>query len=118
MQLPEPELLDGMRCFPTTQELFLGSPAETHIPNPMRIGWYDTNIHPLRGAFAVVRRGSGLDLVGDFLQVTYRGTLTVRVYCVSEVDTIEQDLAIQRRPYLAMERLSVPSILAYARVIE
>lgn len=113
----EEEILYGKRAFSKTQELFEGSPVSVFFSNPKKATWYGTDVNPHRGAFCVVKEGEGLeDLVGEFLRILYRGR-TINVYCLEETPDIDQPIALSRRAWNQIERLTKTEISIYARVL-
>lgn len=111
-----PEITVGRRAFPVTQELFFGVPdgaAQT-----LRVGWYDSSVHPETGAFALVSTdamaiNSALEeLIGEIVVVSFA---TLRVFaCVLQDATLPAgtDLALYRRAYAALSRLNRNPITA------
>lgn len=111
----EPEILIGRRAFPMTQQLFAG--VGRRLPEQVDIGWYGTETHPEAGAFALVRDGWGLDeLIGEILRVTV-GTRAVFVYVVG-ARGVPTDIALSRRAFLALGRLSHESLTMTVEVVE
>lgn len=116
----EPEIQDGSRAFPKTQELFVGVGVTPGLPNPNQVSWYGTNISPNVGAFALVREGDGLeDLVGEFLSITRaENRAAVRVYVLGEYPELETPIAISRRAFLQIELLPLTPTIAYVEQIQ
>jgi hypothetical protein len=113
----ELEILDGERVFSKTQELFVGAPAETLYSAPVECGWYDEYTSPYRGAFMLVAEGGNyMNLVGEFVRVSYKQK-SVNVYCVASEIELPTPIAIARRPYLSLSRLTVPSLEVYTQVL-
>jgi len=114
----EPEIREGMRAFPTTQQLFKGAIRNSLATNPVEIGWYGTITERHRGAFAIVRDGEGYDdLIGEFLQVSWKQR-RVYVYCIGSTDEIDTPIALYRRAFLGLERLSVETIRARVDILK
>jgi hypothetical protein len=114
----ELEILHGTRAFPKTQELFEGTPISVFFSNPVQCTWYGSEVSPYRGAFCVVGEGEGLsDLVGEFVQLTYKQERTITLYCLAETPLIEVPLAISRRAWLEIERLSLDEIFVYTQIL-
>lgn len=97
MAVAEPELLIGQRAFPESQRLFAGAPFR-RLSARVEVGWYGTEVHPLAGAFAVVREGADLDdLIGEVIRLSYRGRESyVYVLAARGVPT---DIAVYRRAF-------------------
>lgn len=111
----ETEILNARRAFPMAQALLSGV-AVRRLPERVAVGWYGTETHPEAGAFAVVRDGFGLDeLVGEVLQVTVAGR-SVYVYVVG-ARGVPTDIALSRRAFFALGRLSRESLLAGVEVV-
>lgn len=114
----EPEIQDGTRGFGQTQILFDGAPISSFFTNPLRCGWYSTEISPYRGAFCLVKEGAGLEnLVGEFLRFTYKGTRKINLYCLAETSNISTPISMTRRAWNEIERLSLGEIFVYTQVI-
>ena len=115
MAVIEQEILDGRRAFPKTQQLFFGV-AVRRLPVRVAVGWYGTETHPEAGAFAVVREdGPYGDLVGEMLRLAV-GTREVFVYCIG-ARGVPTDIAVTRRAFLSLGRLSLESITAVVEVV-
>lgn len=114
--IDEPEILTGRRAFPKAQQLLAGVPLR-RLPERVNVGWYGTETHPEAGSFAVVRDGAGLDdLIGEVLRVAV-GARSVFVYVVG-ARGVPTDLALARRPFLALGLLSQESLPAVVEVVE
>lgn len=114
----EPEIQDGQRALPKTQELFAGQPRITGLKDPVTIGWYGTEVSPYRGAFCFVREGAGYgSLVGEFVRITYRRR-SVICYCLGETPEIEQTVAVTRRAFLELAIPAYAELLGNAEIIE
>lgn len=114
----EPEIQDGLRGFGQTQILFAGSPITSFFTNPLKCGWYGTEVSPYRGAFCMVQEGAGLeDLVGEFLRISYKGTRKINLYCLGETPKISTPISLTRRAWNEIERLSLDEIFVYTQVI-
>lgn len=113
----EEEILYGIRGFGATQDLFTGTPLITFLSNPIKCSWYGTEINQNRGAFCLVQEGAELDnLVGEFVRITYKQR-EITLYCLAETPEIDTPIAITRRAWSAIERLSLDEIFAYVQVI-
>lgn len=110
----EPEVLHAQRAFATAQQLLAGVPVRQLAQR--EVGWYGTETHATQGAFALVRDGVGLDdLIGEVLRVRAGGR-EVFVY-VMGARGIPVDIALARRAFLAIGRLSRESIRAVVEVV-
>lgn len=115
--LLEPEICDGQRSWPKTQELFIGAPINTLATPPLECGWYSTAQSPYRGAFAMVQEGAGLDdYVGEFLRITNKHR-SISVYCVGTSALIDTPIAITRRAFLALARLGLGELTVYTEIL-
>ena len=121
----EPEMLIGRRAFKEAQKLIVGATAES--PYEKRLftcSWYGTSIDPERGCFAVVKDTSvlygGVDvtqgIVGDYVEIRYQNK-SVRVYVIGSDSTLDADIALSRRAYLALEILPKRPIDVYVSVV-
>lgn len=112
----DPEVLWGRRAFAQAQAL-LGGVSEPRFSDFIEIGWYDTDVHPESGSFAVVRQGGPYtDLVGEVLAIK-RGTRpTVFAYCVG-ARAVPNDLALQRRAFLAVAGLATETVDVVVEVV-
>jgi hypothetical protein len=106
-----PEVTVGRRAFPMAQQLFMGQPTST--PAQMVVGWYDSSVHPESGSFALVQTGAGLDdLIGEIIGVTFNRR-TVYAYVLQAATLPDaQMLALARRAYAGLYRLSLEQITA------
>ncbi len=115
MAIVEPEVLVGRRAFPMAQSLLAGTPAD-RAPRLVKAGWFGTEVEREQGSFALVRDGAGLDdLVGEVLKLS-AGEKVVFVYVLG-VRGIPTDIALARRAFLSMGRLSLESIDAIYEVV-
>jgi hypothetical protein len=82
--LDEPDVYDGMRAFPVTQQLWATlAPSTVRWPH-VKIGWYDESFDNRRGAFCWVASDSEYeDLTGDFLRFTY-ARRKCTLYCLGD----------------------------------
>ncbi|MGH2898977.1 MAG: hypothetical protein ACRDMZ_09920 [Solirubrobacteraceae bacterium] len=116
MAVTEPEILMGRRAFPTAQQLLAGVPLR-RLPALVEVGWYGTETHSETGAFAVVRSGWGLDdLLGEVLKVTV-GRRSVFVYVIG-ARGVPTDIALARRAFFEVGRLSHETLPAVVEVVE
>ena len=101
--LTEPEVLEGVRCFPDTQTLLDSTTSE--VVGSMMIGWHDTTAQPYRGSFAVVSDAvpQMVDLVGDVVRVSWQGN-SVLVYVLGRA-SVPHPLSLARRPFMALSGL-------------
>lgn len=107
VEVVEPEVSQGRRAFPVTQELFAGTPLEA--ARTIETGWYDTSVNIESGAFALVQTGAGLDdLIGEICQVT-NGARSVFVY-VMQAAAIPTPFALARRAWFAIGNPSDESV--------
>lgn len=107
--IPGTEIETGRRAFATAQQYFLGGPVD--VEQQMTVGWYDTSVNPETGCFALVQQNAGLDdWVGEILRVTF-GRRVVFVYVLDTAD-VPWQLALARRPFVALHRPSVEQIVA------
>lgn len=116
----EPEVQDGRRALAKTQELWVGVPERPHVPNPLDCGWYGTEVSLLRGSFAYVKEGEGLDdFVGEFVRCTNSQDTRykVTVYVLGQTPLLQQSIALARRPFMVIEHLSAESVPIYADLI-
>ena len=108
--LQEPEVLEGLRCFPDTQRLYAGTSSQ--VLGSFTVGWHDTLAQPYRGSFAVVSdtQPQLVDLVGDVLRVSARGQ-SVLVYVLGRA-TVPQPISLARRPFMALSGLYRDELVA------
>jgi hypothetical protein len=112
----EREVLAGRRAFATAQQLLSGVPVG-RLAQRVDVGWYDTSTHPETGAFALVREAWGMgDLLGEVLRVSV-GRREVFVYVVG-ARGIPTDIALARRAFLSLGRLSNESLRATVEVVQ
>lgn len=115
MAVTEPEILIGRRAFPMAQTLLAGV-AVRRLAGRVDVGWYGTETHPEVGAFAVVRDGFGFDdLIGEVLRVT-AARRSVFVYVVG-ARGVPTDIALSRRAFFGLGRLSHESLPAIVEVV-
>jgi hypothetical protein len=117
----EPEIQDGQRALPKTQELFEGTGIPPSVPNPNSVGWYGTEISPLRGAFGLVREEDdiGDEFVGQFVKIQHaiHTNKSVTVYIIGEYPDLDAPICITRRAYAEIELLPLTPTNAYIEVI-
>lgn len=115
MAVTEPEIRWARRAFPKSQELLAGE-ADRRLPRRHAVGWYGTEMEAEQGAFAVVRAGAGLDdLFGQVLKIT--GNRNVVFVYVLGSRGIPTDIAVSRRAFMALGRLSHESLLSVVEVV-
>lgn len=106
---PEPAVIAGRMDLLDAQASPYFSGVAKAIGNYW-VSWYGTTVSDERGSFAVVNPAGGLaSAVGDFLRVVYRGRY-VNVYVIGSYESLTTDLALSRRAYLAVCRLSLDPI--------
>lgn len=110
MLLPEPYVLVGRLGFADAQQALLGSLA-TNL-GYFEAGWYGTNVNDERGSFGIVSATSPLvNFVGDVLNVRpSRSPRSVNIYILASSGDLDTDLAMARRPYLAISRYDVDPV--------
>lgn len=112
----EIETMDGTRAWSVTQALFSGVPERGTVRHDLVAGWYDTDVEPNLGAFALVQSGTEFeDLVGDFLGVTY-GERTIYVYCLGST-ALDNEMALSRTAFFHLEDLAVGTIDVLMQVV-
>jgi hypothetical protein len=110
----EPAIIAGRQALVDAQAQFAG--AATPLGN-FTVGWYGTEVSDERGSFALVNPvGRLAQAVGDFLEVRYADQRTV-VYVIGSYNYLTTDLALTRRAYLAICRLSLQPILTPVELI-
>jgi hypothetical protein len=112
--MTQQEVLDARRAFPKAQQL-LASPPLRRLAGSIDVGWYGTEVHPETGSFALVRDGADLDdLIGEVVIVTV-GMRSVYAYVIG-ARGIPTDVALARRAFLSIGRLSHESLPAVVEV--
>lgn len=115
MERVDIEIHQGRRAFGETQTLFGGAVFQ-RVGDFVDLGWYDTEVYPEAGSFAVVRAGGVYaDLVGEVLKVS-NGSREVFVYCAGTAD-VPQDLALYRRAFLHLAVLAREKLTCVVEVV-
>lgn len=113
----EQRLLDGRRAFPMAQQLLAGVPIRV-LPERVQVGWYDSQVDPESGAFAVVQRGGEFDdLMGKRLRILTEDGAEVFVYVLG-ARSIPTPIAVWRRVFLALALLSTDELSCTVEVVE
>lgn len=111
----EPELLAARRAFPKAQQLLEGV-AVRRLPQRVAVGWFGTEVESEQGAIAVVRLGAGQDdLIGEVLRVEV-GDRHVFAYVLG-ARGVPTDIALSRRAFASLARLSHESLPAIVEVV-
>lgn len=113
---PEPEVLEAREAFPDAQELLSARVSTGVVYERQALSWYGSIISDERGSFGVVNPDGPLaDLVGDHVRITHREeVVVVYVAAAAEVPT---PLAITRRAFLALGRLTEENITVTLEVL-
>lgn len=115
-RVTELEITTGRRAFATAQALLAGGPVGAALR--LQVGWYGAQTNPEDGSFAVIDPTSGLDdLAGEIVQVTFAGR-AVFAYVIDYAllpDGIP--MAVSRRLFAALNRLTLPSLPAQVVIV-
>ena len=108
-------------AFPEAQAI-LGSTATTDDPAIIATcGWYGSALDDRHGSFAIVNpNGSCSALVGERVKLRLRDSLTAHVvyaYVVSYDDQVTEDIALERRTFMAIGDLADAEVGVYVEIM-
>lgn len=110
-----PEILHARYDFDLAQR-WLGGIVEQRLGDAYSCGWYGTATQEDRGCLAIVNlNGPLLDYVGDRLNLSYKQR-SVAVYVFGSGD-IPYDIALARRPFMALELPAIDEIPVFVEVM-
>lgn len=113
----DPKILIGRRCFADAQSLLQAAPLQEALPGTWEAGWYDANLSPEVGSFAVVNPADALaPLAGRVIRVSAQERFCF-LYVIGAVAGMDWPLAIQRRAFLHLGLLSLPSLDVVVEVV-
>lgn len=110
-----PEVLEARYDFELAQRR-LGGDEGVALSGFFACGWYGTAIQEDRGCFAIANTdGPFAPYVGQRLELT-RSRRSVIVFCFAQTD-LPHDIALARRPYMALESPAIDEIFVTAAVL-
>lgn len=114
----EPEVFNAWRCFVDAQAWLLTATAgPVAVTTNVTIGWYDTDVDPNKGSFALVSAtGAFADNVGDILRITTTDLRTCFVY-VFGTAALQVDLALAFRSWVSLTLPSEDSLVVRVEVM-
>lgn len=113
----ELEIMAARRSFAMAQQLLAGGPISGLPSQKLTVGWHGSSVNSESGSFALIDQSSGLDdLIGEVVSIAYAGA-TIYAYVLTAADLPAQ-MTVTRRLYLAMNRLTIPSITCDVQAVQ
>lgn len=113
----DPKVLIGRRCFADAQSLLQAAPVQEPLPGTWQAAWYDTSLSPEVGSFALVNPADALaELANRVIRVSAQER-SCFLYVLGTMAGMDTPLAIQRRAFLHLGLLSLPSLDVIVEVV-
>lgn len=116
----DPKLMMSRRAFPVSQLAWAGAPVR-QVGSELAIGWHDSSATGETGAIALVNQtGNYLDLIGEIIRVTTTtpgGRERSSLVYVYEMASLDVDISLSRRAFLALGLLPTESLLGKVETI-